>query len=166
MARTRAEAMKELSGKLGNNPWNPDGLLILQKNGADFEVVADIMLGVHLDKQKATASADKLTKAVCQQFGDRIPFLANMVEGDKTHQKTASELEALGFGLGVFRGGMVRVLAYTEQSYLASLSEHGSTLPFRGKMLDFDHLNELINTNDMLALGAGYDSRGFEETSD
>jgi hypothetical protein len=33
-------------------------------------------------------------------------------------------------------------------------------------MLDFDRLNELLNTNDMLALGAGYDSRVFEETND
>jgi hypothetical protein len=58
------------------------------------------------------------------------------------------------------------VMAHTAQAYLASLSEHGSTLPFRGQMLDFDRLNELLNTNDMLALGAGYDSRAFEETND
>ena len=74
MALTRAEAIKELSEKLGHNPWNPDGLVILQENGADVEVVADIMLGVHLDKRKATASADKLTKAVCQQFGWNLPL--------------------------------------------------------------------------------------------
>ena len=61
---------------------------------------------------------------------------------------------------------MVRVLAYTEQPYLASLSEHSSTLPFRGKRLDFDQLNELIYTNATLVLGADYDSRGLEEISD
>jgi 2-methylisocitrate lyase-like PEP mutase family enzyme len=104
--------------------------------------------------------------AISKQFSGRIPLLANMVEGGKTPQKTASELEALGFSLVIFPGGMVRVLAYTAQAYLASLSEHGSTLPFRDKMLDFDRLNELLNTNDMLALGAGYDSRVFEETND
>jgi 2-methylisocitrate lyase-like PEP mutase family enzyme len=104
--------------------------------------------------------------AISKQFSDRIPLLANMVEGGKTPHKTASELEALGFSLVIFPGGMVRVMAYTAQAYLASLSEHGSTLPFRGQMLDFDHLNELLNTNDMLALGAGYDSKAFEETND
>jgi 2-methylisocitrate lyase-like PEP mutase family enzyme len=104
--------------------------------------------------------------AICRQFGGRIPLLANMVEGGKTPQKTASELEALGFSLVIFPGGMVRVLAYTAQAYLASLSEHGSTLPFRDQMLDFDHLNELLNTDDMLALGASYDSKAFEETND
>ena len=93
MALTRADAMKELTGKLGNNPWNPDGLLILRKNGADFEMIADIRLGVHLDKQKTTTSVDKLIKAVCQQLGDRIPLLANMVEGDKTPGKPLQSLK-------------------------------------------------------------------------
>jgi|MDTC01.2.fsa_nt_gb hypothetical protein len=74
MAFTRARAIKELSEKLGTNPWKPDGLQILQENRADFEVAANVILGVHLDKQKVTASADRLSKAVCQHFGWNLPF--------------------------------------------------------------------------------------------
>jgi hypothetical protein len=33
-------------------------------------------------------------------------------------------------------------------------------------MLDFDGLNELLGTDEMLALGADYDARNFEQTDD
>jgi len=102
--------------------------------------------------------------AVIKRFGDRIPLLANMVEGGRTPPKSASELEALGYSLVIFPGGMVRALAHTAQAYLASLKQHGSTLPFRDNMLDFDGLNELIGTNEMLALGADYDAKNFEDS--
>ena len=112
---------------------------------------------------EAPQSEDQM-QAIIEQFGDRIPLLANMVEGGKTPQKSASELESLGYSLVIFPGGMVRALARTAQAYLASLKEHGSTLPFRDNMLDFDGLNELIGTNEMLALGAEYDAKNFEDT--
>lgn len=111
---------------------------------------------------EAPQSEDQM-HAIIKRFGDRIPLLANMVEGGKTPPKSASELEAFGFSLVIFPGGMVRALAHTAQAYLASLKAHGSTLPFRDKMLDFDGLNELIGTNDMLALGADYDAKNFED---
>ncbi|MCR9256236.1 MAG: isocitrate lyase/phosphoenolpyruvate mutase family protein [Alphaproteobacteria bacterium] len=97
------------------------------------------------------------------RFGGRVPLLANMVEGGKTPQKTAAELEALGYQLVIFPGGMVRALAKTAQAYLASLAEHGSTQPFRDRMLDFDGLNALLGTADMLALGAEYDATNFRD---
>lgn len=111
---------------------------------------------------EAPQSEDQM-QAIIKRFGDRIPLLANMVEGGKTPPKSASELEAFGFSLVIFPGGMVRALAHTAQAYLASLKAHGSTLPFRDNMLDFDGLNELIGTNDMLALGADYDAKNFED---
>ena len=94
------------------------------------------------------------------------PVFANMVEGGRTPRKSAAELQAIGYSLVIFPGGMVRALARTAQAYLASLKEHGSTLPFRDNMLDFDDLNELLGTDEMLALGADYDARNFEETDD
>lgn len=111
---------------------------------------------------EAPQSEDQM-QAIIKRFGDRIPLLANMVEGGKTPPKSAAELEAFGFSLVIFPGGMVRALAHTAQAYLASLKAHGSTLPFRDNMLDFDGLNELIGTNDMLALGADYDAKNFED---
>ena len=67
---------------------------------------------------------------------------------------------------------MVRALAHTAQTYLASLKKHGSTLPFRNNrnvrcgMLDFDSLNELLETRKLLALGAGYDAGTFKVEND
>jgi len=112
---------------------------------------------------EAPQSEDQM-QAIIKQFGNRIPLMANMVEGGKTPQKSASELESLGYSLVIFPGGMVRALARTAQAYLASLKEHGSTVPFRDNMLDFDGLNELIGTNEMLTLGAEYDAKNFEDT--
>ena len=87
-----------------------------------------------------------------------VPLMANMVEGGKTPPLPASELEALGFALVIFPGGIVRALARTAQDYYAALAEHGTTEPLHSRMLDFTHLNELIGTPDMLALGKRYEA--------
>ena len=42
--------------------------------------------------------------------------------------------------------------------YYASLQQHGSTTPWRSQMLDFDALNRLIGTPEMLALGKRYEA--------
>jgi len=84
-------------------------------------------------------------------------LLANMVEGGKTPLKDAAALQALGFALVIFPGGTVRALAHALADYFASLGQHGTTAPFRNRMLDFAALNELIGTPEMLALGRRYD---------
>ena len=114
---------------------------------------------------EAPQSIDQI-KAIVERFGDRLPLMANIVEGGKTPQKTASELEAIGFSLAIFPGGMVRAIAKTMQKYLLSLKTHGSNAPFQEQMLNFDGLNELLGTNDMLALGASYDADNFEDNND
>lgn len=109
---------------------------------------------------------DAQMQAITRQFGGRVPLMANMVEGGKTPQKSAKELQALGFSLVIFPGGMVRAVAKTMQAYIASLREHGTNLPFRGQMLNFDELNDLLGTDEMLKLGAMYDAHNFEENDD
>jgi len=81
-----------------------------------------------------------------------------MVEGGKTPMLSASELEALGFSLVIFPGGIVRTLAKTAVDYYASLAAHGSTQPFRERMFDFDALNRLIGTPEMLECGRRYEA--------
>jgi 2-methylisocitrate lyase-like PEP mutase family enzyme len=66
---------------------------------------------------------------------------------------TGPELEALGFSLVIFPGGIVRTLAKTATEYYASLAAHGSTQPFRDRMFDFDELNEVIGTPEMIERG-------------
>ena len=86
-----------------------------------------------------------------------IPLLANMVEGGKTPPLPAAELEALGFALVIFPGGIVRALARMAADYYGSLATNGTTEPFRNQMLDFDGLNRVIGTPEMIALGKHYE---------
>jgi 2-methylisocitrate lyase-like PEP mutase family enzyme len=91
-------------------------------------------------------------------LGSGLPLMANMVEGGKTPPLSAGELKAIGFSLVIFPGGIVRALARTASEYYASLISHGTTEPFRSRMLDFAALNDLIGTPEMLALGKRYDT--------
>ena len=84
------------------------------------------------------------------------PLMANMVEGGKTPPLSAAELEAIGFALVIFPGGIVRAFGHLASEYYASLAKHGSSEPFRSRMLDFAGLNDLIGTPKLLALGKRY----------
>jgi 2-methylisocitrate lyase-like PEP mutase family enzyme len=87
----------------------------------------------------------------------RAPLMANMVEGGKTPPLSAAELEAIGFALVIFPGGIVRAFGRLAGEYYASLAKHGSSEPFRSRMLDFAGLNDLIGTPELLALGKRYE---------
>ena len=89
----------------------------------------------------------------------QAPLMANMVEGGKTPPLSAAELEAIGFALVIFPGGIVRALGRTANEYYGSLARHGSTEPFHSQMLDFTGLNNLIGTPEMLALGKRYETK-------
>jgi 2-methylisocitrate lyase-like PEP mutase family enzyme len=90
-------------------------------------------------------------------LGNKVPLMANMVEGGKTPILPAKELEAMGFALVIFPGGIVRAFGRFASEYYASLAAHGTSDPFRDRMLDFNGLNDLIGTPDMLALGKRYE---------
>ncbi len=91
------------------------------------------------------------------RFARRVPLLANMVEGGKTPVQGADELGRRGFRIVIFPGGTARAVAHTLAGYYASLHQHGSTMPWRDRMLDFDGLNAVIGTGDLLALGRRYE---------
>jgi len=86
----------------------------------------------------------------------QAPLMANMVEGGRTPPLSAAELETLGFALVIFPGGIVRAFGHLASEYYASLAKHGSSEPFRSRMLDFAGLNDLIGTPELLALGKRY----------
>lgn len=106
---------------------------------------------------EAPKSRDDLARIV-KTLGTKVPLMANMVEGGKTELLNAKELEAIGFGLVIFPGGIARAVACTAMDYYASLAQHGTNEPFRNRMLDFDGINRLIGTDDMLALGKRYET--------
>jgi 2-methylisocitrate lyase-like PEP mutase family enzyme len=87
-----------------------------------------------------------------------VPLMANMVEGGKTPTLKAADLEALGFSLVIFPGGIVRAVAHLAGEFYVSLAAKGTSEPFRNRMHDFDSLNEVIGTPAMIALGKHYES--------
>ncbi|WP_458766686.1 isocitrate lyase/PEP mutase family protein [Cupriavidus basilensis] len=93
---------------------------------------------------------------VCAHFAGRIPLLANMVEGGKTPVQSAAELAGRGFRIVIFPGGVVRFIGAQMQRYYGSLLEHGTTAPMRDAMLDFDGLNGVIGTPELIAQGQSY----------
>ncbi len=105
---------------------------------------------------EALRTADQMD-AACRRFAHRVPLLANMVEGGQTPVQSADELGQRGFRIVIFPGGTARAVAHTLQGYYASLRAHGTTAPWRDRMLDFDGLNKLIGTPELLAMGKRYD---------
>ena len=81
-----------------------------------------------------------------------------MVEGGKTPIFPAEDLQSLGYDLVIFPGGLMRALATTAQEYFHSLKQHGTTQPFKNRMLDFEGFNELLGTDDILNVGKRYDA--------
>ncbi len=91
-------------------------------------------------------------------MGKATPLMANMVEGGKTPMLSAQELQALGFAMVIFPGAIVRALAKTAEDFYAALKAHGSTESFRTRMFDFNALNSLIGTPEMLERGKQYET--------
>ena len=94
---------------------------------------------------------------VPRRLGGLKPLMANMVEGGATPIRPARQLEALGYALVIFPGGIVRALAKAAGEFYATLAKDGTTDAFRGRMLDFDGLAELVGTSALLAAGRRYE---------
>lgn len=104
---------------------------------------------------EALRTPEQMAQA-CARLAGRIPLLANMVEGGKTPIQSADELGRIGFRIVIFPGGTARAVAHTLQRYYASLHTHRTTTPMREQMLDFEQLNAVIGTADLLEEGKRY----------
>jgi 2-methylisocitrate lyase-like PEP mutase family enzyme len=136
IARTDAVAVEGLDRALAR-------AALYREAGAD-------MLFVEAPRQR-----DELGR-IAAQLGKTAPLMVNMVEGGKTPILPASELQALGFALVIFPGGIVRTLAKTAEEFYGSLQTHGSTEPLRARMFDFEAINRLVGTPELLERGARY----------
>ena len=105
---------------------------------------------------EAPRSVDEL-KVIRKSFHLNTPLLANMVEGGKTPVKTADDLKSLGFNIVIFPGGAVRAATFQLQEYYAGLLENGSNAEFSKRMHDFDSLNTVIGTPELLSIGKKYE---------
>ncbi len=122
----------------------------LERAHAYAEAGADVLF------VEAPKSRDQLAAVSSALKGVR-PLVANMVEGGTTPIRNAAELGDLGFQIVIFPGGIVRAMAKTATEYYASLAAAGSNTPFADRMFDFNGLNALIGTPQMLALGETYE---------
>ena len=134
-----------------------DALAVEGVEAAFERAEAYLACGVDALFIEALRSTEQM-QAACSRFAARTPLLANMVEGGKTPLHDAAWLQARGFRIAIFPGGTVRTVAHTLQGYYASLRSHGSTVPWRERMLDFEGLNALIGTPELQALGKRYAS--------
>jgi 2-methylisocitrate lyase-like PEP mutase family enzyme len=99
-------------------------------------------------------------QAIADRFAGRAPLLANMVEGGKTPLVSARELQARGFAIAIYPGSLVRGLSFAAVGLLAALRRDGDTRAWADRMLDFQALQELLGTEELLAVGRRYEERG------
>ena len=132
-----------------------DAVAIEGLDAALTRAEAYLACGVDVLFIEALRSPEDMGRA-CRQFDGRVPLLANMVEGGKTPLQSADELGRLGYRIVIFPGGVVRFLGAQMKRYFDALHAHGSTNAMRPEMLDFDGLNAVIETPELLALGKRY----------
>ena len=107
---------------------------------------------------EALADVESMQRLVARMAA-RVPLLVNMVEGGRTPLLTATALQELGFAIAIFPGAMVRVQTFAAMHYLEVLAREGTTQSLRAQMLDFDALNQLLETREWLAHGERYADR-------
>ena len=137
IARTDARAVEGLQEAI-------DRAHAYQEAGADILFI------------EAPQSFDEM-KIIRKSFHINIPLLANMVEGGKTPVKTSNDLKKLGFNIVIFPGGAVRAATFQLQEYYAGLLKNGSNSKFSKKMHNFDSLNAVIGTPELLKIGKKYE---------
>jgi len=105
---------------------------------------------------EAPQSLDEM-RQLCARFQGKVPLLANMVEGGKTPIKSTADLAALGYDIAIFPGGAVRAISQHLQAYYGGLVAAGSNAAFADRMHDFNGLNEIIETAELMRLGKTYE---------
>ena len=133
-----------------------DALAVEGIDAALERAEAYLATGVDARFIEALRSPEQMDVA-CARFAHRVPLLANMVEGGKTPIQDADGLQAHGFRIAIFPGGTARAVVHTLQGYYASLHQHRTTQPWRDRMLDFDGLNDVIGTPELMRAGQQYD---------
>ena len=122
----------------------------LQRAEAYLQAGADILF------VEAPQSFEQL-RTIGSRFSQRIPLLANMVEGGSTPAPGGTALRELGFRLVIFPGALVRVFAWTAQRFLADLRAQENSASWSDRMFDLNGLNGVLGTQALLEAGRTYD---------
>ena len=142
IARTDARAVEGLD-------------LAIERAEAYRDAGADVLF---IEAPQSIAEMKHLTA----HFGQQIPLLANMVEGGKTPIRSADELAEIGYKIAIFPGGAVRAIAFHLQEYFQQLLANGNNASFSQKMYDFNELNDVIDTAQLLQLGTRYQEKEMD----
>ena len=86
----------------------------------------------------------------------RGPALVNVFEGGKTPMVPASELEAMGFRLGIYPSQTHRAAIRAAQRVLAVLKENGDTRRIEGELATFQEREDVVGTARWRALEEKY----------
>ena len=162
----------EMVGKLHAALDARDDMLIIAR--CDAIAVEGFEAAIDRAERYVEAGADMLfveapenlqqMQEITRRFKGRVPLMANMVEGGSTPITSAPDLQDIGYSLVIFPGGTARALIPALQGYFASLKEHGTTGPWRDRMLDLTGINQVVGTPETLALGARYDASNHTPT--
>lgn len=132
-----------------------DGVAVEGFDRALIRAEAYLQAGADVLFVEAPETIDQM-KEITDRFGDRVPLLANMVEGGRTPISSVTDLEELGFKLVITPGSMVRAMAFAGATMLKELKAHGKTARYKHNMFTFDQLNDRLGLKETLELGDSY----------
>lgn len=141
---------------------NPDTLLIAR---TDARAVLGLDAAIERGKLYLDSGADALfieapqneqeLEIICKTFPDTI-LLANMVEGGRTPNLTAKDLENMGFKILCSPCSLVYTVSKALNDLLTTLRRDGTTKNFSPNMLDFTEFNKFIGLEKYNALDQKY----------
>lgn len=141
---------------------NPDTLLIAR---TDARAVLGLEAALERGKLYLDSGADALfveapqnigeLEIIAKTFPDTI-LLANMVEGGRTPNVTAKELQQMGFKLLAYPCFLTYTITKALTEVMTSLKENGTTNQCLDKMMKFTDFNKFIGLEDYNELDKKY----------
>ena len=130
---------------------DPDLVIIARSDARAVEgleaaidrVNAYLEAGADLGFVEAPQNVEELRTVARQVKG---PSLVNVFEGGKTPMVPASELEAMGFRLGIYPSQTHRAAIRAAQKVLAALKEDGDTSRIEGDLATFQEREDAVGT--------------------
>lgn len=94
-------------------------------------------------------------EAITRAFPDAV-LIANMIEGGRTPNLTAKDLENIGFKIVFWPCSALYVITQAFKEALTVLRETGTTKGYEGKMMHFSDFNRFIGLDDYMKLEKYY----------
>jgi 2-methylisocitrate lyase-like PEP mutase family enzyme len=144
---------------------DPDLIIIARSDARAVEglqasidrVNAYLEAGADVGFVEAPQNIEEMRIVGCQVKG---PALVNVFEGGKTPMVPASELEAMGFRIGIYPSQTHRAAIRAAQRVLAALKEDGDTTRIEGDLATFQEREDAVGTTRWRALEEKYMREG------